>query len=85
MTDWGRTINIKQHLDPDKPFEGVRDAIVKVLRNDRAYMGKYGSGDFEFMDIVDEMAEAPTVSDFDRCLSALYDWADSNLIWIGPT
>ncbi len=80
MTNWKRTINIKQHLDPAKPFEGVRDAIVRVLRNDRAYLDG-----FDFTDIVDEMAETGTVSDFDAALEALYDWADNNLVWIGPT
>jgi hypothetical protein len=31
------------------------------------------------------MAETESVPDFDACLSALYDWADSHLVWIGPT
>ena len=82
MTHWRRTIRIKQHLDPAKPLWEVRDAIVAVLRNDRAYLNKHGGGDMDFMDLVDEMAEAPTVQDFDLCLSALYDWADANLVWI---
>jgi hypothetical protein len=80
MTDWQRTISIKQHLDPAKPFEDVRDVIVGVLRNDRAYLDG-----FDFTGIVDEMAEVETVQDFDWCLSALYDWADAHLVWIGPT
>jgi hypothetical protein len=83
MTNWRRTIYIKQHLDPDQPFEDVRDAIVRVLRNDRAYLSRHGGGDFDFIEIVDEMAEVPTVRDFDLCLDALYDWADDNRIWIG--
>lgn len=79
MTDWRRTINIKQHLDPAKPFEEVRDAVVGMLRNDRDHLNG-----FEFTDIVDEMAEVETVQDFDFLLSALYDWADNHLVWMGP-
>ena len=80
MTNWTRIINIKQHLDPDKPLPEVRDAIVEALRNDRAYLDG-----FDFADIVDEMAEVENVPDLDACLSALYDWADNHLVWIGPT
>lgn len=80
MTNWRRTINIKQHLDPAQPVVEVRDAIVGVLRNDPAYLDS-----FEFADLVDEMAETETVPDFDFCLSMLYEWADSHLVWIGPT
>jgi hypothetical protein len=85
VTNWRRTINIKQYLDPDKPLPEVRDAIVAVLRNDRAYLSQRGGGDLDFMDLVDEMAETQSVPDFDLCLSALYDWADNQLVWIGPT
>jgi hypothetical protein len=78
MTNWTRTIEIKQHLDPDKPLAEVRESIVVVLKADRAYRT-----DAEFEEIVDEMAEAPTVCHFDEMLSRLYDWADWNTIWIG--
>lgn len=78
MTNWVRTIKIKQYLDPDKPLAEVRDPIVATLKQDRAYQL-----DSEFEEITDELAEAPTVADFNEMLSRLYDWADWKAVWIG--
>lgn len=78
MTRWKRTIKIKHLLDPDKPFEQVRDAVVAVLKADRAWLQ-----DEDYTAVVDEMAETDTVHYFDACLDVLYDWADAERVWIG--
>lgn len=83
MTNWRRTIWIKQYLHRDDlSFEQRRDKITAVLKDDRAYL--IGQ-DPDYQDIVDELAEAPTEYDFNLVLDALYDWADAEVVWIGPT
>jgi hypothetical protein len=78
MTNWRRTIHIKQNLDPDKPLAEVRNPIVARLKADRAY-----ESDPEFIWAVDAMTEAIDVDEFNDGLALLYDWADANLVWIG--
>lgn len=78
MPEWRRTINIKDHLDPDKPLAEVRDPVVTILQADLAY-----HTDPEFIWAVDAMANSDTVSMFDEALTSLYDWADYNRVWIG--
>jgi hypothetical protein len=85
MAEWKRTIDIKQHLDADKPLAEVRDPIVAILKADRAYrsaVDRYLFGD-SFKDITDNLADAEDVEAFNDWLSALYDWADENRVWIG--
>jgi hypothetical protein len=79
MPVWRRTLNIKQFLDPSKPLARVRDPMVSMLRLDGAY-----DANQEFAEIVDWLAEAADVEDFDTALADLYDWADQHRIWMGP-
>lgn len=79
MPHWRRTLNIKQFLDPAKPLPRVRDPMVAMLRLDGAY-----DANEDFAIVVDTLAEAETVQDFDETLASLYDWADVHRVWMGP-
>lgn len=85
----GQTVKWKQHLpvqaaldkidvdDPSSINEGAK-RIVEILNNFNCNMDDICLGfEYDFADVED-------VEDFDYYLGLLYDWADDELIWIGP-
>ena len=58
----------------------MRDSIVAKLRKLRPE-----GEDLELDEILDELADVDTVGWYDMVKDALYDWADTNRVWIDPT
>lgn len=80
MTNWRRTINIKDIIDPDKPAQEVAKAIAAKLR--RA-IPKWEDDD-QLSEALWGFDDAQTTEDVDSALTDLYNWADFELIWLGP-
>lgn len=91
---WKRTLHLKDLLSDDESPENARRVAGQLaarLKRVREY--EEGSMD-EFTEMVDEIADIQTSSpeeyqpDFtvtqhlNACLSALYDWADAERVWI---
>ena len=77
MTDWKRTVNIKEFIDPS------RTADVVALRIRDRLIGAFGSPDQELADILVAFEKVVTVEDCDAALERLYDWADAERVWLG--
>lgn len=88
MPNWRKTIRIKHLLSDDDSAENAREAAGKVaviLKRQREYNH---SEHEEFTDIACSFADLGessdgTCSDFNDLLAWLYDWADSERVWIG--
>ena len=78
MNVWQRTIRLGHVFNnTDLTFEQRRDRIVATLERsgwavDNPYVGE----------LIDELGEAETPSDFNSVWSAIYDEADSDRVWI---
>lgn len=95
MRGWKRTITLKELLGPDRDGAAVR-ACARVMSDRLKHQGPYvQDGLDEFSEIVDEMfaiaestpadytAEDWTIlNHFNLVMSALYDWADAERVWI---
>jgi hypothetical protein len=81
MTNWRYTLDIKPalRLYDERGFEASRDKVVGILRTSRDYVD--GSGELYWL--VAELEDAQNVSDFNNVLSAVYDWADDESVWLG--
>lgn len=80
---WDRRINLADiWRNPDLTFEERRDRIVAQLRKSPWLTGRDTSGFDELGDIVDNLAAAETVGEFDGWWDELYDRADYDRVWI---
>ncbi len=77
MTDWKRSVNIKDLLDPSQ------DADVVALQIRDRLIDAFGAPDQELADILVMFEDVETVEDCDATLERLYDWADENCVWLG--
>ncbi len=77
MTNWKRTVNIKEFIDPSQTAD-----VVALQIRDRL-IGVFGSPDQELADILVMFEKVETVEDCDAVLARLYDWADENRVWLG--
>ncbi len=77
MTDWKRTVNIKEFIDPSQTAD-----VVALQIRDRL-IGAFGSPDQELADILVMFEDVETVEDCDAALERLYDWADAERVWLG--
>lgn len=80
---WAETISLRDvfHND-DLTFEERRDTIVRRLRASRWIRQRDTDGFDELGEIVDNLADADTVREFDGWWAELYDHADRDRIWI---
>lgn len=88
---WDGQLNLVDifHND-DLDFTTKRDQIVARIKHLRAYKDAKAtpveSDDYydaeELLNLVEELGDVETVSDFDGVWSAFYDWADIARIWI---
>lgn len=91
---WRNTIvGIGKALHTDDPFSVTRqriaDAIARAvdfptpdeLRDDS--LPTFGR-ELALHEIWDEIRDSEDVDHLDSCLTALYDWADENRVWIEP-
>lgn len=80
---WVETINVRDvfHND-DMTFEEIRDTIARRLRASTWIRDRDQDGFDELGEIVDNIADAATVSEFDGWWAELYDHADRDRIWI---
>jgi len=85
---WKYKINVASvfHNDTMTFFER-RDSIVNTLRNSDWYKTRQAEpGDMgELEDLVDELADTDTTTDFDQVWDAIYDEADDDRAWIATT
>ena len=77
MPRWIKTINIKPFIDETQPASVVAKNIRTKLANAISYP------DLTLSLILDDFEEVQTVEDCDDVLNRLYDWADTNDIWLG--
>ena len=84
MKTWNKTIDIKGILrDEDLTFEEKRDAIAAKVKASSWYK-EQDSADFPVLhQIVEEMEDCDEVEWFDSTLTALYDEADYDRVWLG--
>ena len=78
MRNWKRTVSIKDLIDPSQPADIVADNIRKRL------VHAFGSPDFALANIITDLGSVGTVEECDDLLDRLYDWADTNDVWLGP-
>lgn len=92
---WKRALKLKDLLGPDDSPEEVR-RVAREMSDRLKKLPDYEEGDLDgFSEIVDEMADIATSSaadyaaenstisrHFNDVLSALYDWADAERVWI---
>ncbi len=83
MTDWKRTVNIKDLIDPSQTADVValqiRDRLVKAFNG----FSPFGRPDMEFANILADFEDVETVEDCNAALGRLYDWADAERVWLG--
>lgn len=85
LQPWRKTVNIKDLLgDDESPEAVVRAASQMVQRLRRAFPDP----DNALEDIIAEFNDIDTTDKqplllFNDTLDSLYDWADSNRIWLG--
>lgn len=82
MPVWYKTINLADVFHNDAlTYEAKRDEIVKRVRES----GWFTEYDYDLVDLVNMLAEAPTENDFDYFWNELYDYADLDRVWIETT
>lgn len=84
MIQWNLTDNIfKQILsrndDPNNEEESVRDTVAELIPHLKRNHYWAGLPESTLMAV----GEAKTFHSFNRALDAVYDYADSNRIWLG--
>lgn len=70
----------KEDMYDDDVFMKFRDETVKVCRSYKRFPNRA-----QYHDIVEDMAIANDIDDFNDSFANLYDWADDNAIWIATT
>lgn len=79
MTRWVAKVDIKGPLYAAQrgeiTFEDSRDQIVSILKS-RAITKNFA--------YINDLEQAQDADEFDEFLDALYDFADSRRIWLGP-
>ena len=97
MTNWRVTVEMGDLFHPEddsmhdtrirndpKYFKKIRDEMVKRLDNhDDKIKGHVRFHEFEtYKELKHHLSISKTLSKFNDYWSYLYDWADSNLVWI---
>ncbi len=78
MAQWNLTVNLGDVFrNEDMPFEDRRDAIVARLQDTG-----WPDDNFTVAALLDELAEAEGIADFDDVWDAIYDEADADRVWI---
>src|SRR6185437_5657125 len=79
---WDRHVELSAVFhNEEMSFERRRDEIVRILRASGWLTGR---GEFdELVMLVDDLAECPTIRDFDVTWDQIYDVADDERVWIG--
>lgn len=75
---WARAEN-EDNYD-DVVFVKFRDEIVEVLRKREADF--LGNAKVQFQNIVEYLAIAEDIEEFNGHFASLYDWSDDNAVWI---
>lgn len=79
MTNWVCKIDVSDvFCNEDMTYEERRDAIVQRFQNHPQL-----KLDEELMDLVGELAHQEDPDEFNFVWDEIYDWADTNLTWIG--
>jgi hypothetical protein len=85
MSNWKYTVNIKQYLSEDDSAEAIR----KAARNIHNILTESNIPPEVLRDVAYEIGyigysfEQPSLEEFNFLLDNLYDWADSNNVWLG--
>ena len=81
MTQWREKVLLGDVFDDDDmPFPERRDTIVARLRASR-WFGEYDEWS-ELHEIIDNLADAENVDQFDDWWDRLYDEADTDRVWV---
>lgn len=89
MANWTIKIDVAdlwEKYQDDEDFEAFKEALFPRLREKLSEVeDKLGSDvAMEFDDLVDQIEyNADDVEEFDYIWQDLYDWADTNMVWLG--
>lgn len=76
---WTHRLNLADVFhNSDLTFRERRDAIAHRIQ--RAKWFDYS--DMDLMDVVDFLADAVDVAEFDEAWAMFYDWADAKRVWV---
>lgn len=73
-----------RYIDGDITFEQMRDGAVEILRRKLASYLREPNLDEDLYELLDEFAEVDSKWYYDLVKNGLYDWCDTNQIWIDP-
>lgn len=76
---WEQTVSLS-HINPDLPFEELRDALVAALRATRWVKEADQFG--RLVEAVDGLAAAEDREEFNGWMDEIYDCADYDRVWI---
>ncbi len=80
MTNWKKTVNIKPFIPEDDSDEAAQKCATSIrallIENIIDY-------NYDFQTILDDLEAADNCEGVNYILSALYDWADANNVWLG--
>lgn len=83
MPRWDQHIDVADVFHNDSmTFWEIRDAVVARLRGSPWIADRDQSGFDELGDVVENLACADSVDEFDEWWDALYDHADRDRVWI---
>lgn len=82
MPHWKYTLDVSDVFRNEAlSFEQIRDGVVAHIRANRWY-AHYGGQDTNLGDVVDELAEATCIAEFDWLWNEIYNHADKDRCWI---
>ena len=80
MRRWEHIVNVTGPFHNDLSFKEKRDMIVAVFKGLPHY--DEDDCDSDLWWILDELADTRDEDEFDTVWDGLYDWCDSNSVWI---
>ena len=82
MPHWAYTLDVSDVFhNEDLSFEQIRDAVAARIRVSPWY-ARYGGEGTDLGDVVEELAEADSVNNFDWTWNEIYNLADKDRCWI---
>lgn len=83
MPNWEKTVNIKHlltNIDDNGEARKIAHKISDILE-EQLTPTRFNS--WELQDIIDMFDDSTGLDDTNNALTALYDWADENRVWLG--
>lgn len=89
MPEWKITIKgiaslQDRYTNDEIAFDQMRDEVVKISRHKLAPYLREPQCSQDLVEILDELAEVDTATDYDYVKSSFYDWCDSHRVWVDP-